>query len=443
MEFAVKFRALPLLCVYAVAGPGILAQKIEIAPATVLIDQAPSIRIRGVAPGASITVAADLRDGAGHLWRSEAQFNSDTQGVVDLAAQAPVKGSYREASAAGLVWSMRPAEHDVHFFAPPHEEDEQTVHFHLLVNGREVAGADLVQRYVATGVRTVRLEGALHGTLFLPPQASGGGTKVPGVLVVGGSEGGLPRARAAWLASHGYAALALAYFHYEDLPATLRDIPLEYFGRALGWMMQRPEINAARLGVMGTSRGGELALQLGSMYPAVHAVVAYVPANFRVASCCGRPFGAAWTLHGEPLAWAVPGFRDDPTTLMRATIAVEQIHGPVLMIGGESDGVWSSSEMVQAAAIRLRQAHFGYPVVALIYPHAGHRAGMPEILPAWNNGVLHPLTGRVVDLGGTQEGNAESTLDAIPKVLDFLRTSLAAGAGAPVTEGSAPGATER
>ncbi|MGC2638288.1 MAG: acyl-CoA thioesterase/bile acid-CoA:amino acid N-acyltransferase family protein [Acidobacteriaceae bacterium] len=419
------------------------AQKIEIAPGTVLIDEAPSIRVSGVEPGASVTVAADLSDGAGHPWHSEAQFTADAQGGVDLAAQAPVKGSYREASAMGLVWSMRPAEHGVHFFAPPHDEDEQTVHFRLLLSGREVASADLVQRYVAAGVRTVRLEGALNGTLFLPPEAGEGDTKVPGMLVVGGSEGGLPRARAAWLASHGYAALALAYFRYEDLPATLRDIPLEYFGRALGWMMQRQEIDAARLGVMGTSRGGELALQLGSMYPEIHAVVAYVPANFRVASCCGRPFGAAWTWHGEPLTWVLPGIREDPATLMRATIAVEQIHGPVLMIGGESDGVWSSSEMVQAAASRLRQAHFGYPVVTLIYPHAGHRAGMPEIVPAWNNGMLHPLTGRMVDLGGTPEGNAESTLDAIPKVLDFLRTSLAAGAAAPVTEGSGTGATGR
>jgi hypothetical protein len=83
----------------------------------------------------------------------------------------------------------------------------------------------------------------------------------------------------------------------------------------------------------------------------------------------------------------------------------------------------------------------GDPVATLIYPHAGHRAGMPEILPAWNNGVLDPLTGRIVGLGGTPEGNAESTLDAIPKVLDFLRTSLAGGAAAPVAEGSAPGAT--
>src|SRR5258708_18671618 len=78
----------------------------------------------------------------------------------------------------------------------------------------------------------------LHGVLVLPSSAG----KHPGVLVLGGSEGGVPRQRAAWLASHGFAALALAYFNYEDLPPRLEAIPLEYFGRAIGWLMKRPEV---------------------------------------------------------------------------------------------------------------------------------------------------------------------------------------------------------
>jgi dienelactone hydrolase len=37
---------------------------------------------------------------------------------------------------------------------------------------------------------------------------------------------------------------------------------------------------------MGASRGGELALQLGAMFPRIAAVVAYAPASVRIASCC-------------------------------------------------------------------------------------------------------------------------------------------------------------
>jgi dienelactone hydrolase len=426
----VKFRAIPLLYLLAAAAS---AQKIEISPSTVLIDQVPSIRVIGLAPNATVTLAADLVDGADLPWNSAAAFTADAQGVVDLATQAPAKGSYREPSAMGLVWSMRSSSKDAHIYVAPHELGTQTIHLHLLENGKPLADADLIQKPVADDVRQIHLQGRLHGTLFLPP----GDGKHPGVLVVGGSEGGAPMARAAWLASHGYAALALAYFRYEGLPDSLRDIPLEYFGEALTWLTQRADVDATRIAVMGTSRGGELVLQLGSMYPAIRAVVAYVPANVRHPSCCSRPFGAPWTWHGQPLAWAMPEAEHDPSRTMAATIPVEQTHGPILMIGAESDGVWPSSDMVSAAAARLRQAHFAYPVVALIYPHAGHRAGMPQIIPAWHNATRHPVSGLIMDLGGTPEGNAESSLDAIPKVLDFLSRSLT-GATAPPTPPVSP-----
>ena len=62
----------------------------------------------------------------------------------------------------------------------------------------------------------------------------------------------------------------------------------------------------------------------------------------------------------------------------------------------------------------------------LKYPHAGHTAGLPEIVPAWQGEVRHPLSGQVMEMGGTPEGNAMASLDAIPKVLDFLRRSLGA-----------------
>jgi hypothetical protein len=40
--------------------------------------------------------------------------------------------------------------------------------------------------------------------------------------------------------------------------------------------------------------------------------------------------------------------------------------------------------------------------------------------------MKHALTGEPEDLGGTPEGNAASSLDAIPKMLDFLQQSLSA-----------------
>jgi dienelactone hydrolase len=404
---------LGLLCAPSIAR----AQTLEVSPARVLLDEVAVIRAAGIQPDERISIEAALVDGAGQTWASQAEFKADAQGNIDVSKQAPVAGSYKEISGMGLIWSMRPTAKNVSIYRPPQNLAPQAIQFRLLKNGTEVAIAKLEQLRVAEGVRRTRLSGQLHGTLFVP--------NTPGrhaaVLVLGGSEGGVPTLKAAWLASRGFAAVALAYFRFEDLPQLLEAIPLEYFGRALTWMMDQPEILPDQIAVMGTSRGGELALQLGSMYPQIHAVVAYVPANVRYPACCGNtqvPY--AWTWQGQPLAFTRPRFGVAPESAIR----VEQTRGPVLMISGQDDGVWESSPMADAVVSRLKDAHFSYPVQHLKYSHAGHTAGLPEIVPAWHGTQRNPTSGREVDPGGTVAGNAQSSIDAAPKVIEFLQKSL-------------------
>lgn len=399
------------------------AQTIVVTPNPAMADQAVAVHASGLQPGEHVTIQASLVDGADQQWASEAQFVADAQGAIDTSTQAPVGGPYKEVSGPGLIWSMRAPDKHVTMYRPPRLLGVQVIDFRLIRNGQQAASASLEQLRLAEGVRLVRVQGELHGFLFLPT----GDQPHPAMLVLGGSEGGVNVENAAWLASHGYAAFALAYFRYENLPRDLEAIPLEYFGSALAWMRKRPDIQPDHIGVMGTSRGGELALQLGSMYPTIKAVVAYVPANVRYPACCGgtdEPY--AWTWHGQPLAFVPPRSQNDPSIMMDAEIAVENTHGPILMIGAEDDGIWESARMVDAAAGRLKRAHFSYAVEVMKYPHAGHRAGLPEIIPAWHGATVHPVSGRETDFGGTPKGDAESTLDAIPKVLDFLRTSLQA-----------------
>lgn len=397
------------------------AQTLTVTPNPATVDQAVVIRASGLQPGERVTLHAELTDGAGAQWTSEAQFVADAQGAVDTSTQAPTGGSYKETSGPGLIWSMRPTEKHVEIYTPPRELAPQTIGFKLMRKGQAAASVTLEQKHITDGVRHIRVQGELHGFLFLP----GDGQRHPGVLVLGGSEGGVNPQKAAWLAGHGYAALALAYFRFDNLPADLVNIPLEYFGSAIEWLMKRPEVEPSHIGVMGTSRGGELALQLGSMYPEIKAVVAYVPANVRYAACCGHtslPY--AWTWGGHPLAYFTMRARNDPTAVLNAEIAVEKTQGPILMIGAEGDGIWESSRMVEEAAGRLKRAHFAYAVEVLKYPHAGHRAGLPEMIPLWHGTVIHPVSGTESNFGGTPQGDAESSLDAIPKVLEFLRTSL-------------------
>ena len=399
------------------------AQTIEAVPGRVMVDEPVAFRASGLQPGERASVRAELTDGDGVHWISQADFAADSQGAIDTAKQAPVKGSYKEVSAAGLIWSMMPSSRRIFRYRPPRGGAAQSIELHLLRGGAQIASGRFEQAFVAEGVRRIDVhEGALRGALFLPP----GSGPYPGVLVLGGSEGGLSPGRAEWLASRGFAAFALAYFRYDDLPRELAGIPLEYFGTALGWMAHQPGIAPERIAVMEMSRGAELALQIASMVPGIRAVVAYSPADVRYPACCGAtPVPWAWTFRGQPLAWR-PVLRFSPVEAIRAAIEVERIHGPILLTSGEADRVWESPAMADSIVARLKRNRFAYEVVHLNYAHAGHTAGLPEIVPAWKGEFRHPVSGQMMELGGTPEGNAMASLDAIPKVLDFLRRSLAA-----------------
>jgi hypothetical protein len=205
---------------------------ITITPDPALSDDPVRIHLRGFAPGQRVTLRAAMADDAGQRWRSWAEFAANDAGDVDLATAAPLAGSYSSADAIGLFWSMARAD----------DEDNEPATFartttHPLTitctaeaDGRVVATAHHTRLGMAAGVRRVEArERGLVGALFLPP----GEGPHPGVIVLGGSSGGMREPLAALLASHGCAALALAYFGVEGLPPQLADIPLEYFETAL------------------------------------------------------------------------------------------------------------------------------------------------------------------------------------------------------------------
>jgi hypothetical protein len=112
--------------------------------------------------------------------------------------------------------------------------------------------------------------------------------------------------------------------------------------------------------------------------------------------------------------------------VMKSEIEVERTQGPILLISGDADHVWDSTSMADSIVARLKRHQFTYNVEHLTYAHAGHGAGRPEIVPAWRGAVRNPTSGRDVEVGGTPQGNAESSIDAIGKVIDFLQQSLRA-----------------
>jgi dienelactone hydrolase len=268
----------------------------------------------------------------------------------------------------------------------------------------------------------------------------------PAVLVVGGSSPGIFGLPAVMFASEGIAALALGYFGIPGVPRTFERIPLEYFGRALAWLARQPDVRPDSTGVVGFSRGGELALLLASTYPEIRAAISFVGSGLvygGVVAIGAEPV-AGWTRDGVDLPFAgfvpsavrmdappvalAPGFLaalDDVDAVAAAEIPVERINGPVLLISGTDDAVWPATTLSEFAVRRLRAHGHPHAVEHLIYERAGHVIGPPVPgMPFTMTHAVHPIIGLDFAFGGTVEANAAASADAWPRAVRFLEGAL-------------------
>jgi dienelactone hydrolase len=413
-----------------------------------LIDQPVAIRVLGARPRQVVRLRAESVDAGGTVFRSWAEYQAGPDGTVVAGRQAPRAGTYRGADAFGLWWSM--AADPQRPFARDLRPVPTTVAAE--VGRRQVARLDFERPRVAPDVRIEELRGdGLVATVFLPLER----LPAPGVLVLGGSEGGLAVAAetAALLASHGFVSMGLAYFAQAGLPPVLSEVPLEYLERAVQWLLGRPDVAGPGVGVVGRSRGGELALLLASACRQVLAVVGLAASSVLWPGFTPGAFrpGPAWTRRGKGLPFAVPRPRspardDRPLALLdwcrdalqdgpelaRATIPVERIRGAVLLVSGADDRMWPSRWLAERAMERLAASHRGRPRphLHLTYPCAGHGVGHPPGLPE-PPAIFTSVDGTTLDLGGSRVGNARSAQRAWPRVTDFLGQHLRAGRAPP------------
>ena len=289
--------------------------------------------------------------------------------------------------------------------------------------------------------RRIREEGVIG--MLVEPTGEPRGT----VLVLGGSTGGMDETVATALADAGFVSLALAYFGVTGLPDRLAEIPVETVERGILWLRDHPSVGRRRVGLVGASKGGELALLAASLFSEhLSAVVGFsaspvvwqaVPRDRRDRQ---QPALSSWTSGGAPVPFVRCGrpslgtivslasapllhrqlrllgvyesaLKREPEAVAAAMIPVEQIAAPILLISGTDDQLWPSTRLAELAMARLGESERPYHDMHLRYEGAGHLAGRPAGPAAGSQRYA---------LGGTATNDLASHEDAWPQVLRLL-----------------------
>lgn len=213
------------------------------------------------------------------------------------------------------------------------------------------------------------------------------------VIVLGGSEGGLYLAKkqARWLQQQGMPALAVGYFRTAHTDRTLSLVPLEGVEEAIMFLQAQGYVH---IGILGISKGAELALVAASQLPVLSCVVVKTPSWYVGEGLAKKaPSGtSSWVYHGIPLPYTPyrlrmfhavrlvlqageynllslnVGKRIVPDSI----IPVERIAGPILVLSTRADTIWPSEASGNQLTLRLAQSHYAYSFQHNCYLHMGH-----------------------------------------------------------------------
>ena len=212
----------------------------------------------------------------------------------------------------------------------------------------------------------------------------GEGAKQPLVVGLGGSEGGNAWDSDYWkktrdqFIAKGYAFLAIGYLGGKGTPDTLNKISINQVHDAILVAKKNKKINKNKIAIIGGSRGGDLALLIGSYFNDIKCVVALVPSHVAFPGHTNHFTTSAWTFYNKELLFvpvneeAVPylmkhdlrgtftAMLKDSIAEKKAVIKVEKINGPILLLSATKDDHITSVEMCDKMIALLKVHKFKY-----------------------------------------------------------------------------------
>ncbi|UTR07331.1 acyl-CoA thioesterase/BAAT N-terminal domain-containing protein [Alkalihalobacillus sp. LMS6] len=409
------------------------------------IDQPLQISVYDCSSHQKMTIEVKTSDDTEAVFTASATYEANQDGNIHLAHHAPVSGSYQGVDPEGLIWSMD--RKDKKFGDYFNKSTSHPLTYEFTLKDNKNVTLDLVQvhrKFYDETVKRVQVhEPDVVGTLFYPDTDH----TFPGVLLLGGSDGGVNEHAAALLASKGYSVLSLAYFGAEGVAKDLENVPLEYFEHATNWLKTHSSVDET-VSLIGYSRGGELALLLASTYNCFQAVIAGAPSAYVTSGLRNTIYAPipAWTLGNKPIPYLKFAyttkhfFRMGTSILTRkpfsflpiwalsqrkannlddVRIPVEHIHAPLLTIAGEKDECWPAADYARIVQHELHDKRTDNE--HLYYEEGGHFLAFPYGIPGMPTSTyMHVGGGMVMDFGGTKKGNADAARETWQHVQDFL-----------------------
>ncbi|XP_030077390.1 bile acid-CoA:amino acid N-acyltransferase [Microcaecilia unicolor] len=415
--------------------------QLTVTPEVSLADEPLRIHVSGLEPLQVITLRASLIDEKGWCFQSRAFYRSNEAGEVNLERDASLGGDYNGVQPMGLICSLKPEK----MFHRLLKRELMHSPFHIrldLYNSFKVQSepdvqpeaSRIVERwYVAPGVQRIQIrEGRVRGALFIPP----GKGPFPGVIDMFGGIGGLIEFRGGLLASHGFVALSLAYFAYEDLPTKLNEIDLEYFEEAVDLLLRHPKVMDSGVGAVAVCKGAEIALAMATFLKKVIATVCINGPNgingnslrYQNTYVRGMPYIAEAIHFTSTGAVEMYNITEDPRKERNqdCILPVENAQGHILFIVGGKDRCFKSQLFAEEALLRMKQ-HGKKNGKLLLYPGAGHLIeppGSPFCLMSYS--YILPLP---VMWGGELDAHSYAQEHSWREIQKFLRYHLGQSKG--------------
>ncbi|GAA2056183.1 acyl-CoA thioesterase/BAAT N-terminal domain-containing protein [Williamsia deligens] len=424
-------------------------------------DEPFVVTVAGLDPDTDVDLECTGVDLVGRRWASHARFTPTSDGTVDTGRDAPRDGDWSVADPAAPIWAMRP-EPGGEMFVPP--ADAWTVTVTVRRDGQDVVRRSVSRSHADDDVRVEDVELGGRAAVVARPDGDRPPAGWPVVVCFGGSEGGVDsqRSTVAMLASHGRLAVAVSWVDEPTAPdeATVVDIPLERFTRAITEACALDDVNPLSVVCVGISRGAEglvaaVAMAGSAIRETVLSGLVLVSPSSVSWQAVGPdgdiPDTSSWRWSGVPVpAVPVPTGRLMPQLVAEAATVGRDIDRgrpsllrlwpayaagldaaivatplpdgpslgsdvpvPVLCIAGADDALWPSARMAHT----LVQARHSDDDRLVVVPGAGHLIRFGEFPTAaqWTGGIA---------FGGDRVGQALAQRTARGEVLEFLARIL-------------------